>query len=392
MPEDIQASITGHRIRKKFGKTFTEYNINVIGLGKLAWVVHRRFNDFAAMHYQLSEHGKVDTKLLPKLPSATYMGHLKADFIRQRQTLLDKYLKELTTVPGVATSMPLLMFMGALEGGSKEEDKGSKRLYLGKLMTLIQAGDLLLMKTDGVLQAITRSVIQSKFDHIGVVVPSPESYGPGTEWSILEATSDGVRRYGLRRRLLAWNMSKAKVVWRRLYMQRTTESQKCMEDFTKEVDGMPYALNPIKLLRRRSVAEKETYFCSELVASSYKRLGVLPDEAACSGYLPSHFDEEHGLELLQGAHLGDEIVVEFQLPGVRDAERLPESETPNFTASSQHHIHVTPALAHTDTVSKSTVLGEKEIKAMASHLESFNVSSARRWQKTRSASHDDHQV
>lgn len=62
------------------------------------------------------------------------------------------------------------------------------------------------------------------------------------------------------------------------------------------------------------------FFCSELVATAYKALGVLPPERPASGYWPVTFGERASaqLTLLHGARFGEEVPVEFETPAVGD--------------------------------------------------------------------------
>ena len=51
---------------------------------------------------------------------------------------------------------------------------------------------------------------------------------------------------------------------------------------------MKYRLNPAKILRKRfendaeNISEDKSYFCSELIASAYKCLGLLPKEVSAT--------------------------------------------------------------------------------------------------------------
>ena len=54
-----------------------------------------------------------------------------------------------------------------------------------------------------------------------------------------------------------------------------------LEEFIKQANGQKYALNPTQLIyegndAHEDLATKKTFFCSELVASCYKILQVLP--------------------------------------------------------------------------------------------------------------------
>ena len=51
---------------------------------------------------------------------------------------------------------------------------------------------------------------------------------------------------------------------------------------------MRYKLNPSKIFRKKysndsdNIKEDKSYFCSELVASAYKRMGLLPRDISAS--------------------------------------------------------------------------------------------------------------
>lgn len=61
-----------------------------------------------------------------------------------------------------------------------------------------------------------------------------------------------------------------------------------LESFIRTVIGKKYRLNPTKIFRRKyekdsdNIKHDKSYFCSELVASAYKRLGLLPKDIAAS--------------------------------------------------------------------------------------------------------------
>jgi len=62
-----------------------------------------------------------------------------------------------------------------------------------------------------------------------------------------------------------------------------------LEEFIKVARTKRYSLAASKLLRKKckndsdiNIKEDKTYFCSELVASIYKNLGLLPAELSAS--------------------------------------------------------------------------------------------------------------
>jgi hypothetical protein len=50
-------------------------------------------------------------------------------------------------------------------------------------------------------------------------------------------------------------------------------------------------------------------FCSELVAESYMRMGLLPETPPPSAYMPVDFASARELPLLKGAYLSGEVMI-----------------------------------------------------------------------------------
>lgn len=109
-----------------------------------------------------------------------------------------------------------------------------------------------------------------------------------------------------------------KTVYRPLIFARTYERLLQIQEFQKKVIGMKYKLNPLRLLQKYSdndsvkfVAEKNGFFCSELIAAIFKVIGLLPRHIRSSQYLPGSFSAESNLELRNGAEFGNEHLIEF---------------------------------------------------------------------------------
>lgn len=69
-----------------------------------------------------------------------------------------------------------------------------------------------------------RTFTKSDYDHVGIVVRVPAHSRSDMSLFLLEATSDGVKKYPLRLRLFAWWISKAAMSWRRLNLTRNFEN------------------------------------------------------------------------------------------------------------------------------------------------------------------------
>ena len=63
------------------------------------------------------------------------------------------------------------------------------------------------------------------------------------------------------------------------------------------------------------IRDNKSFFCSELVATAYKRLGLLEKEKAASQYWPGEFSAENPETQIKfskaDTHLGLEKIIEF---------------------------------------------------------------------------------
>ena len=92
-----------------------------------------------------------------------------------------------------------------------------------------------------------------------------------------------------------------------------------LENFIKKILGNKYSLKAGNLFKKKcttdgdieSIAEDKTFFCSELVASAWKCLGILPRDVAASQYWPGSFGQGAQIKLEKGARLDDEMHIIF---------------------------------------------------------------------------------
>ena len=62
-----------------------------------------------------------------------------------------------------------------------------------------------------------------------------------------------------------------------------------------------------------NIKDTKSYFCSELIASAFKRIGLLPADVSATQYWPQAFSIKSEIDLLKGASLGDEYLIDFCL-------------------------------------------------------------------------------
>jgi len=172
----------------------------------------------------------------------------------------------------------------------------------------------LLFKTKNLGGKIQRTFTRSEYDHVGMIL----KYSNG-EIVLFEST--GREGVGLCRwrtfKKNNWHLLYSKMVYRKLDIERTDDMVNKIEKFVKATVGKKYKVSATKLLKKKSDFEEEirddqTFFCSELVAACYKRIGLLPKEIPSSSYLPGTFSEKKKkLTLQQNAKLSSEYLIDF---------------------------------------------------------------------------------
>jgi signal transduction histidine kinase len=192
----------------------------------------------------------------------------------------------------------------------------------------LQTGDIVLFKGLYINRMGEKSVA-AEWTHLGVVVRIPGTDEPLLwESTPLETIPDrqlrrpkkGAQLVSLRERLGTYETS----VYAARYLKtaRTPEMTQALYGFIYEVHGLPFPKD-FQVIRkvihgrlfRRWWARKTRFksiFCSELVAESYMRMGLLPEAPPSSAYMPVDFSSARRLPLLRGAALGNEIMVRVQ--------------------------------------------------------------------------------
>lgn len=117
-----------------------------------------------------------------------------------------------------------------------------------------------------------------------------------------------------------WHNLYSKMVYRRLNYKISEDELEQLEEFAQQVRGKKYKMNLVKICRQKSdrdasenIKDTKSYFCSELIASAYKRIGLLPADVSATQYWPGAFSINSDTEYLKGATLGDEYLIDFSL-------------------------------------------------------------------------------
>jgi len=189
------------------------------------------------------------------------------------------------------------------------------RLSEDRFLEQADTGDIVLFKTKNISASIQRSFTRSEYDHVGLIL----RYSTG-EIVLFEATGRegvGLCRWKTFMRC-KWHLLYSKIMYRKLEINRTDDVINGIEKFVRYSVGKKYKITPTKLLKRKSTVKEDenvedrTFFCSELVAACYKKIGLLPQEVSAAQYLPGSFAAEKKLTL-NNAKLGSETLIDFNI-------------------------------------------------------------------------------
>lgn len=186
-------------------------------------------------------------------------------------------------------------------------------LTLDSAFTL-RTGDILLFSGRGVTSEVIRVFTRSPWSHIGMVVFMPESREPLVlESTTLGESADvrlgkpvaGVSLVSLASKLADYEGSV--VVRRRHGPDLTGNQERLLQRLVRRLMHRPYknyvlcnAIDVLTCFQRKP--DQRGWFCSELVAELYRRLGWLPRDTRASTLVPGHFGSRH--MRLQNGKLG----------------------------------------------------------------------------------------
>jgi hypothetical protein len=185
----------------------------------------------------------------------------------------------------------------------------------------LDSGDVLLFGGDSRISRGIKRMTRCRWSHTALVARP----GPGGPLLLWEATLDtdlpdvvtykvkaGVKLYQLENWITYYG---GETAIRQLNIERTPAMRAALLAFYEEARGRPYEQNRLQLMRadfgRNRTKDLSSFFCSELVAEAYQRMGLLPPRPPSNNYTPRDFSSERKkpLPLQLGATLGPEIMV-----------------------------------------------------------------------------------
>lgn len=217
--------------------------------------------------------------------------------------------------------------------GSAPLRTASGSLRLDDAVELTRTGDLWLFRGPSAADHAIRVLTNSPVNHVGMAVVLEDL--PPLMWhaelgqSLVDQWTGtrhrGVQLHDLRDAVTTWSIRYHQQCWLRQLDAEITPGMEdaLLQEIARE-DGMPFPAT-MALLGRwaqgrlRRAAPAEAAYCAEVVANSYKSIGLLGDERPANWYDPGRFWSGDRLELLGGARLGDEI--EIVLGEASDAGR-----------------------------------------------------------------------
>jgi hypothetical protein len=193
-----------------------------------------------------------------------------------------------------------------------------------RVRSKLDTGDIVLFQGRGFVSHMIRLGTSSRWSHVGMVVKQDEwgtlmlweSQGIQTLTDVLTGTArNGVKLVVLSDRVKTFD---GEVSVRRLTgFERDAAMKRKLRAFRNEVRGRPFeksVLTQIKAALDDGIGlghneeDLSSLFCSELIAETYQRLGLLGDELPSAEYVPADFSSEREarLHLLGNARLGKE--------------------------------------------------------------------------------------
>ena len=196
-------------------------------------------------------------------------------------------------------------------------------LSLERAIELAATGDIWLFRGTSMADLTIRTATNSPVNHVGMAVAIDDL--PPLLWHAelgrsLPDVWTGQRQRGVQLHLLAdavrtWTDRYGQQAWmRQLEGEVTREQEDRLMEIIERFDGKPFPTMVGMVGRRltgrwRRSASIETIFCAELVATTYRHMGLLPGRRPPSAFDPGRFWSGHHLALTPPYRLAGEIPV-----------------------------------------------------------------------------------
>jgi hypothetical protein len=196
-------------------------------------------------------------------------------------------------------------------------------LSLDAAVDLTRTGDLWLFRGRSAADHAIRAVTNAPVNHVGMAIVLDDL--PPLMWhaelgkGLLDVWTGthhrGVQLHDLRAAVEQWSNRYDQRAWlRQLRTPMTREKEDAVLRTVARLNGTPFPATAALAGRwfrgrLRRPAPVESTYCAEVVAATYQAMGLLDGARPTNYYDPGMFWSGDGLELLQGAELGEEIRV-----------------------------------------------------------------------------------
>ena len=143
-----------------------------------SWVVWRRYSEFVQLRLELMPTVVAARQPLP--PKHGGLHGASSDVVRERMPALEAWLGRLLQDEPAMRHLALLEFLGLagqeFRGGQpasmemRDANRGTPPVTMGRLSTMVETGDMLLMRTRAPGPRMQRALTRSEWDHIGMIV------------------------------------------------------------------------------------------------------------------------------------------------------------------------------------------------------------------------------
>lgn len=178
----------------------------------------------------------------------------------------------------------------------------------------LQTGDIILFHQHGLISRLIDLFTDARFSHVGMVVRLADSSEGNTLrfWQSFEPEG-GVVFDELPDFLYQYEEKyKGKFVCRHLEVQRTPAMEQALQKFMTEMKGRPFpsiwGMLKHWLEGKLGIDSGEkSFFCSDLVADTYMKMGLLPERPPPNFYAPKNFATSKDMKFLLGAKFSEQI-------------------------------------------------------------------------------------
>lgn len=182
-----------------------------------------------------------------------------------------------------------------------------------KIRGELDTGDILLWSSTSFFSRLIQTFCNSSWSHVGMVVRFP-----GDLLMLWESTLDE-QVSGVRLTPLSQSLCDTVAV-RKMHIERTPLLFESVMKVRKELNGRPFESDLMQMVCAsydgplgHNETDLTSLFCSELIAETLIRIGILGSLKPSNEYTPKDFSSEASapLNLLGNVNLDDEIIIDY---------------------------------------------------------------------------------